>query len=352
MIPHNRPSLGAEEERAVSRVLASGWVAEGPEVEQFENEFCDFLDIPHGSAIALSSGTASLYLALLSLGIAEGDEVIIPTYVCSAVLNAIHMAKATPVLADIEPETLNISVSDVLQKKTSRTKALVITHTYGNPADVTTFSTLGVPIIEDCAQALGAQMDGQAVGLAGAASVYSFYASKMITTGYGGMFVSREGELIERVRDYRAFDGRETYTPRFNFHLSDINAAVGREQLKKLPQFLARRKEILARYRVLMPGLKLLPLNSERTIANGYRILLECAEPTALKENLAKQGISTIVPLEQFELLHRYRGQPAGNFPMAEQVVERYLSLPAYPSLSDAEIQTIAAAVLEGVARV
>lgn len=347
MIPHNKPTIGKEEIAAVAKVLRSGWIAEGKKVEEFENAVCRYIGIAKGSAVAVSSGTAALYLALLSLDIGKGKEVIIPTYVCSAVLHAVTQTGARPVLVDVDLGNLNSSFDEVRKKITPQTAAIILTHTYGMPADSARFSSLSVPIIEDSAQAIGARIRGRHVGLAGKAATFSFYASKMITTGYGGMIVSEDKNLIEKVRDYRQFDYREDYKQRFNFHLSDIQAAMGLVQLKRLPSFLKKRAHIAATYKKALPKLTLWSTATKEMKPNLYRILLRTKHAGDLKRHLESKGIKTIIPLERFELLHRQLGLDPENFPESEKIVEETLSLPAYPSLPLSEAKKIARAIEE-----
>ncbi|MEY4747481.1 MAG: GDP-perosamine synthase [Candidatus Parcubacteria bacterium] len=342
MIPHNKPTLGEEEREAVREVIDSGWVASGKQVEAFERAFSKYHGLTSGGAVALSSGTAALYLALYGLRVAKGGEIIVPTYVCTAVLNAINMIGAIPVLVDIDPSDLNLSLEHTRKKLTKKTSAIVVTHTFGMPADVRAFLLLGVPIIEDCAQALGARIAGRPVGTSGVVSIFSFYASKMMTTGYGGMLMSADSVLIERVQDYRAFDGRTDYKPRFNFMLSDMQAAMGLVQLKRLPEFLARRETVAKHYAknvALWPGV------TGGREPNFYRMLVRAKNAAGLKKQLEANGVQSILPIEPFELLHRYIGQGAAAFPVAEDAATHFVSLPAYPSLTDDEVETIVSAV-------
>ncbi len=350
-VPHNRPSLGKEEAAAAARVIRSGWVAEGGEVAAFENEICKFVGLPKGHAAALSSGTAALYLALRAIGVTRDDEVILPTYVCSATLNAVFAAGAKPVLADIDPLDLNLSAESARKKVSKKTKAIIVTHTFGMPADMKAIRRLGVPIIEDCAVALGSKIGNKHVGTFGEAAVFSFYASKIITTGYGGMVISKNKRFIEKVRDYREFDMRKSYTPRFNFLLSDVNAAVGRVQLKKLPRFLKKRASMAAAYYRALPREVVWPHREGlrgRKI-NFHRFLIRTKAPRRLQKFLKARGIQTIIPTEPWELLHRYLKQSPKRFPVSEEVARTTLSLPIHPSLSSAEVRRISAALKEAV---
>lgn len=347
IIQHNKPSLGQEEILALAKVINKGWIAQGEEVLKFENEFSHYLGGKDGQAVAVSSGTAALYLSLYGLDIKSGDEVIVPTYVCSAVLNAIFMAGAKPILADINKEDLNISYSETIKKINKKTKAIIITHTFGYPADLGKFINLGIPLIEDCAQALGTGWKGKPVGNFGQAAVFSFYASKVIATGYGGLVYSKNKNLINKIRDYREFDCRRDYKPRFNFQMSDLEAALGREQLKKLPGFLKRRRQIAAVYKKILPGDKYWPIESDGRRPNYYRFLLKTSKVKAVKNYLMERGVKTIVPIDTYELLHRYLKQDPKDFLASEKIAKTTLSLPIYPALLSEELGIIKQILLE-----
>jgi len=228
MIPHNRPTLGVEEEEAALRVLRSGWVAQGEEVVAFENEICAYLGLPDGHAVAVTSGTAAIYLALWSMG-AEGKRVAIPAYVCSSLRHAVAMAGGEEVLMDsssespnVDPEVFESDLADII----------IAPHLYGIPMEIPDSS--GMEIIEDCAQALGSTINGEPVGLKGRAAVFSFYATKLLTSGgQGGMFVSKEKGLTDAVRDYREFDCRRDSNKRFNFQMTESTSKTLRVFWKK-----------------------------------------------------------------------------------------------------------------------
>jgi len=198
MIPHNRPTLGPEEDRAARRVLESGWLAQGTEVEAFENELCAFLGLPCGHAVAVSNGTSALFLALWVLG-AKGAGIACPVYACTALTNAIALAGATPVLIDSEKDTPNI---DTATLGVSNVEIAIVPHMFGFAVDLAKLNAMRV--IEDCAQALGTCVRGKPVGVQGTVGIFSFYATKIITSGgQGGMLVSCDRGLVDAVRDYR-----------------------------------------------------------------------------------------------------------------------------------------------------
>jgi perosamine synthetase len=321
-IPHNRPTLGPEEARAAERVLASGWLAQGAEVEAFENEMCAYLGLPRGHAVATSSGTAALFLALWALD-ARDARVACPVYACSALTNAVHFAGATTVMIDNERDRPNVDIAAVARADAA---IAIVPHMFGLPADVAKLG--GMPVIEDCAQALGASMGGAPVGIAGTVGIFSFYATKVITSGgQGGMLVSRDRGIVDAVRDFRQFDCRDDRKPRFNLQMTDLQAAIGREQHRKLPWFVARRDEIFAKYR--HAGLEALDIDGA-TLPVRYRFVMRSESPRRTIEALARHDISAIVPLAEWELL-----APSAGFPNAAALARTTISLPIYPSLSD-----------------
>jgi perosamine synthetase len=332
LISHNRPTLGLEEARAAERVLKSGWLAQGREVEAFENELCEQLGLAEGHAVALSSGTAALFIALRVVG-AEGEIVACPVYACSALAHAIKFAGSEPQFVDVVADTANPAV--VALNRTAAPIAIVA-HMFGQPVDLVDLKKRAV--IEDCAQALGARVHGHPVGLGGTVAIFSFYATKIITSGgQGGMLVSRDRGLVDMARDYREYDGRHDRKPRFNFQMTDLQAAIGREQLKKLPSFIKRRAEIFELY-------KSAGFNLVDTAVDGepvrYRTVLRTQSTRSVIEALARNGITAIVPVEDWELL----AAPA-EFPHAARFTQNTVSLPTYPFLRNEEVLRVVGVV-------
>ncbi len=288
IIPHNKPMLGKEEINAIEEVMKNGWIAEGKRVAEFEEEFCKYIGLPSFHAVALSNGTSALYLALKVLGIRDGDEIIVPIY----------MIRAKPVLTDVKKRDFNISYQNIVGKISNKTKSIIVPHTFGVPADIALIQKFGVPIIEDCAVALGSKIGNQHVGVFGNIAIFSFYASKVITTGYGGMLVSKNLEFVEKARDYREFDCRKKYKARFNFQMSNLQAAIGEVQLKKLPLFLEKRRKIANGYYKILPKNKVWPPHEiENKEPNFYRFLIRSNKPRIIKDFLEKEGIKTIIPI-------------------------------------------------------
>src|SRR5579883_2046260 len=184
-----------------------------------------------------------------------GDEVLMPSYTCVAVTNAVRYVGATPALADIDPHTYNLDAGDARRRLTAATRAVIVPHMFGLPADMDPLTEWGIPVIEDCAQTLGATYRGRRVGGFGTVSICSFYATKLLTTGEGGMLLSDSDTLVRRARDLRDYDDRADATLRYNYKMTDFQAALGVSQLGRLPQFLARREALAARYEAALRGL-------------------------------------------------------------------------------------------------
>jgi perosamine synthetase len=338
VIPHNRPTLGQVEREAAARALSSGWIAQGPEVEAFEAEVCAYLGLAAGHAVALSSGTAALFMALQALD-SKGKRVAVPVYSCAALRNAVIMAGAEPVPIDVTEDSPNI---DVEQAVRASVDVLIAAHVFGVPSRWH-YPDISIPVVEDCAQALGARIDGQCVGIRGTVGVFSFYATKMLTSGgQGGMLVSSDRSVVEAVRDYRQFDSRRDRLPRFNLQMTDLQAAIGRAQLSQLDGFLARRAEIHDHYH--RAGLPLWPASQ---IAGAqscwYRAIMRVADPSAVIAGLERDGIRAIVPIADWELL-----EDAENFPRAASLARSTVSLPMFPALRREEVARVIAAVRAG----
>jgi perosamine synthetase len=335
-IPHSRPLLGVAEQRAVRRVLASGLITQGKEVGRFERETALALSRRHAAAV--SSGTAALHLALVSLGVGHGDRVALPSYVCAALLHSLGLVGAEPILVDIDPVTFNLDPDDLRKRLRSRTKAVIVPHMFGLPVRFREIEACGVPIIEDCALALGAKYGRKPVGSLGILSVVSFYATKMLATGEGGMVLCDRAALIEQVLDRRSYDGRSRHRMRFNYKMSDLQAALGREQLRRLRFFVRRRRYLASFYaRALQGGPWDLP-----TMDAGhsfYRFIARCRRgANRLLSELQRHGVEARRPV--FRPLHRYLG--LSGYPGTEEAYQRAISIPLYPALSTSEAERVA----------
>ena len=325
-------------------MVRGGHLVQGPEVMAFERGLA--LRLGAAAAAAVSSGSAALELALRALDVGPGHEVIIPTYACDALYHAVTRCGATPVLADADPETLGLSAADAIRRRTTRTRAAIVVHPFGLAVDLDDFQRLGVALVEDCAQTLGATLGGRPVGARGGLAVCSFYATKLLTTGEGGA-VTGPAHLVARVRDARDYDERADLTPRFNYKMTDMQAALGQSQLARLDAFIARRRAIAARYRA-----RLTPLAGCRPPSDPgerhvfHRFVVTVERPLGpLLERLARGGIAARRPV--FRPLHRALG--LDGYPEADRLWTHCLSLPCYPSLTDAEADAVGAALAEAL---
>jgi dTDP-4-amino-4,6-dideoxygalactose transaminase len=334
-IPHSRPTLGEEEIKAVATVIRSGHIAEGEVVSRFEKSFARKMGAQH--AVAVSSGTAALHLVLQAMGIGPGDEVIIPSYVCAALLHAVQYTGAQPVPAEADPLTYNIDPDDVKKRISSRTSALIVPHIFGLAADLDSLLKLDVPIIEDCAQAAGGTYHQKPLGTFGDAAIFSFYATKMMATGEGGMVTSKSTEIIARIRDLKTYDGKAADTVRYNYKMTDMQAALGEAQLARLPDFIAQRKKIARKYRENFKLLNIrLPVEIDEHIYYRFVVGLE-TDCEGFIRKLAQKAIGCARPV--FLPIHRHLKKD--GYPVTDKVWETSLSIPIYPSLDDNAIQQI-----------
>ena len=375
-LPFALPEIGDEEIAEVVDTLRSGWVTTGPKARRFEQAFVDVLGDASLEAIAVNSATAGLHLALEALGIGPGDEVITTTHTFTATAEVVRYLGADVVLVDIDPATLNIDPCAVEAAVTPRTKAIVPVHFAGLAADMPAILSIarrhGLKVVEDAAHALPTTCGGALLGtLQSDACVFSFYANKTITTGEGGMLVTRDAALAKRARVMRlhgmsrdAFDrftatvpswAYEIVAPGFKYNLTDIAAALGLHQLKRLPAFQRRREEIAAMYHEAFAGL---PLVTPPRAAPGdqhswhlYVVRLADAAPIARDrfiEALFEAGIGCSVHYIPLHLhpywRDRYALTPA-RFPHSQHAYERMLTLPLYTRMSDADAQRVIDAV-------
>lgn len=341
MIPHSRPWVSDDDAERVARVVRSGQLSQGPEAAALERELARRLGVPAAAVVA--SGTAALELALRALGVGAGDEVLVPTYACDALYHAVGRAGATPVLVDADPASESMCAADARARATSRTRAVIVAHAWGRAVDLAPFRALGVPVVEDCAQALGAEAGGRPVGAGGALAVCSFYATKLVAAGEGGA-VAGSAELVGRVRDLRQYDERDDLAPRANAKLSDLHAALARGQLARLDLFVARRRAIAARYRARLAGVCAVP----RDAGAGHvyhRFVTALDDPAGVQERLAARGVVARRPVHR--PVHRALG--LHGFPVAEALWARSLSIPCYPALSDDEVEQVAGAMVEAL---
>lgn len=336
MIPHSRPSIGQEEIDAVTAVLRSGQVVQGRHVAAFEEAVAAHVGVRGG--IATSSGLAALHLSLLALDVGEGDEVVIPAFVCSALWNAVRFVRAVPVFADIRRETCTIDCRDVKRRLTKKTKAIIVPHMFGLSGDIRELIALGVPVIEDCAQSLGSVYEGQKTGSFGALSVFSFYATKVICTGEGGMVAGNNKDLLKKIEDLRDYDEKDDGRVHYNFKMTEMQAAMGLAQLKKLPSFLARRRALARRYSEALAAYPvLLPVCPDNRDHIYFRYLIR----TQRAEEIIEAGLRGPVAYRRpvFKPLHHDQGNAA--LPETDAAFREAVSIPLYPALSDDEAEVI-----------
>jgi dTDP-4-amino-4,6-dideoxygalactose transaminase len=335
-IPHSKPTLGHKEITAVTGAIQSGRIARGDRVKQFERAMADRIGLPYASAT--NSGTSALHLSLMALAIGSGDEVIMPSFVCTALLNAVRYVGAIPVIADIRPTAYNIDPDDVIHRITPHTKAIIVPHMFGLPAEAERLAALGIPLIEDCAQTLATFSGGQAVGTFGDLSVFSFYATKVMTTGEGGMVLSRSRDLMDRIENLKAYDEKTDNKIRYNYKMTDVAAAMGLVQLSHLDRFIDQRKKIAEAYLKAFDafGIKLPPRNNGHIF---FRFVIETDyETNRVLTLMSEAGVGAARPV--FRPLHRYLGLT--GYPVTERAFKKSVSIPIYPDLSAVDVEYIA----------
>ena len=336
-IPHSRPTLGEAEIQAVAKVIKSGHIAEGEVVARFEKTFAGKMGVQH--AVAVSSGTAALHLALLAMGIGPDEEVIIPSYVCTALLHAVQYVGARPVPAEIDPLTYNIDPDDVKKRITTRTGAIIVPHMFGLAADLDKLLKLDVPIIEDCAQAVGGTYQQKMLGTFGDIAIFSFYATKVMATGEGGMVTSNSPEIIERVRDLKTYDQKKSEQVRYNYKMTDVQAALGEMQLGRLDDFIEGRRKIARQYFKSLKSLDI-KISAEKAGHIYYRFVVGLeTDCDWFIRKLAQKAVGCARPV--FLPIHRHLKMD--GYPVTDKVWETSLSIPIYPSLNNSEIEQIIA---------
>ena len=349
MIPHSKPLFDEKDAQAVAEVVRSGFVAEGEKVHVFEKKVAETAGKKFGAAV--SSGTAALHLSLLSLGIGPGHVVALPSYVCSSLLHAVRMAGAEPLLVDAMPGDFHMDPAHLEKNITARTKAVIVPHPFGFLADLASFKKLGIPIIEDCAQSIGATLGGRPAGAFGDLSIFSFYATKVLATGEGGMVCSDSEEIISRVRDLRGYDNKDDDIRRFNYKMTDLQAALGISQLEKLEGFIQRRRDIARRYDESFASLPLvLPSVKDRNGSIYFRYIIRLPLGRSVEGFMDQMGAEGVVCMRPIHKpLHRILSQK--GFPCADEAWERSDSVPLYPGLKEKEVERIMAAVHKCSAR-
>jgi len=368
VVPLAQPVLGVEEEQAVIEVLRSGQLSLGPRVPAFEDAFAARVGAAHASAV--SSGTSGLHLALRAVGVKEGDEVITSPFSFVASANAPVFERARPVFADIDPVTLNLDPAAAAAAITDRTTALLPVHIFGYPADLPAFEALGLPVVEDACEALGARHhDGRAVGGRGNPAVFGFYANKQMTTGEGGMITL--GDAAQKARiDSERNQGRapdmgwlDHDRLGFNYRLSDIACAIGSVQLTRLDDLLAGRARVASLYREALASLATqrglgLPCEDGARHAGDVRgwfvFVVQVPREGPSRDDVIRalrdRGVQSKPYLPAIHLMSFYRetfGHREGEFPVCEDVAARSVALPFFPHMREDQVARVAAALTD-----
>jgi len=360
-IPVSEPKLGEKELEYVTECVKSSWISsKGKFVEQFEKKFGEYCQARH--AISTTSGTTALHLALASLDVKRSDEVIIPTFTMIATANSVVYTGAKPVLIDSEPFTWNMDVTKIEEKISAKTKAIMVVHTYGHPVDMEPVLDIAkdheLYVVEDAAEAHGAEYKGKKVGALGDIGCFSFYANKIITTGEGGMVVTNNEELANKARLLKdmAFEKEKRFWHRylgFNYRMTNMQAAIGVAQMKKIDQFVEIRRRNASLYNSLLKDVEGIVLPPEADWAKNvywmYSVLIEDSfglSRNELMNHLMKNGIETRTffnPIHVQPLYHkRYKRE---KYPIAEGLSLKGVNLPSSNALGRGEIEQIAACI-------
>ena len=340
------PDVGEDELAEIREVLESGQLTMGEKVGELEALLAAATGTAH--AVAVSSGTAALHLAVLALGIGPGDEVLVPAYTFPSTANVVALAGATPVLVDVDPETMNLDPADAAGRVTARTKAVLAVHLFGRPARLEELPELTV--LEDAAGALGAVHGGRPCGSLGTLACFSFHPRKIVTTGEGGAVTTDDAGLAERVRSLRhhgwspAASYDDMPLPAFNYRLSDVLCALGLPQLRRLDELLAAHERIAAGYAERLAELDVVLPGADPGDRHGLQAyVIQVDRRDEVMAGLRTQGIQCQIGTYALHRLGAYRDQ--GPFPGADAAYERALALPFHTRLSDAELDRVAQAL-------
>jgi dTDP-4-amino-4,6-dideoxygalactose transaminase len=370
-IPVMRPWIGEEEAAAAAEAVASGWIAQGPRVAKFEQAFANAIGVQH--AVAVSSCTAALHLTMIAAGIGPGDDVVVPSLSFIATANAARYVGARPVFADVDAATLNLTPDTVAAVLTDRTKAVILVDQAGVPADLDAMREFcgprGIAVVEDAACAAGADYRGRPVGAGADLAAFSFHPRKLLTTGEGGMITTPDGEvaaLLRRLREHgMSVSAAQRHASRqpvieqylevgYNYRMTDIQAAVGLVQLRKLPALVTRRRELAERYRVMLdpiPGLRMITdPDYGHTNYQSFWVLLPEDFPVSrddLLRTLADRGVSARRGIMAAHLEPAYAGQATVPLPVTERVTADSLVLPLFHELTQAEQEQIVSVICE-----
>ncbi len=365
-LPLARPSAGPEEIEAVAEVLKSGWWTTGPKVAEFEREFAAYINYGGGMiyTAALNSCTSGLYLSLLALGVGAGDEVIVPTWTFAATAHVVEWTGARPVLCDIGEDSLNIDVGQAERLITKNTKAIIPVHIAGYPCNMEAIARLseahGLFVVEDAAHAIGTRYKGVKIGNFSTATAFSFYATKNLAMGEGGLVASKNPDLIEKIKKigyfginkeaFKRYDKRGTWfydieTLGYKCNLDSIHAALGLVQLQKLDSMNSRRREIAAAYKNGLSARISYTKDSDEHYHTYHLFPITIPADVnrdALINELKDRNIGTSVHFRPLHLHSHYKGRSAAiDFPVADKVFPRILSLPMFPAMTDDDVEYV-----------
>jgi perosamine synthetase len=366
-IPLSAPDITEAEIAAVTAVLRTPYLSLGPELAAFEADLAAYHGVDH--AVAVSSGTAGLHLALLTLGIGEGDEVILPSFTFVAVVNTVLQVRATPVLVEIDPVTLNLDPAAVEHAISPRTRAILAVHTFGIPAQMNILKDFAnrhhLALIEDASEAIGARFDGRIAGSFGDLAVLGFYPNKQITTGEGGAVLAGNPAHAARLRRLRN-QGRDSHVdwldhaePGYNYRLSELACALGRVQLQRIDDILALRRQAAVRYDALLadvPGLERPPLQLPRRELSWFVYVVRLPEGVGrdrVQAALLRQGIATgryFAPIHLQPAWRASSGAGVSSFPLTESIARRTLALPFFNHITEEQQKEVADALRAAIA--
>jgi dTDP-4-amino-4,6-dideoxygalactose transaminase len=339
MIEHSKPAVGRDELCALKEVIATNYPAEGWAVSKFEHDLSDYIGAK--GAVATSTGTLALHLALLCLEIKPGDELILPSYTCRSVLNAVLFMRAEPVLCDVNIADYNISFQEARSKVNLRTKAIIIPHMFGCPAEIDKFRNLGVPIIEDCAHSVGAKYKNRKVGSWGDLSIFSFEGTKYITTGEGGMVLANSRSLLKKLKKLKE-PGSLDYKIKYTYRMTNLQAALGVVQLSRLSSFISKRRQVAGLYTKAFSNLGIeLPREPEEGLHIYHRYMIRIkGSIVKLMRDCYKRSIKIKQPVKPYPL-HQYLKLTNKSFPNTELIMKSAVSIPIYPLITNKEIGLI-----------
>ncbi|MGA1794624.1 MAG: DegT/DnrJ/EryC1/StrS family aminotransferase [bacterium] len=339
-IRHSMPTLDHREIDALADTIRSNHIAAGDQVALFEDEMARYCGA--SGAVGCSSGTAALHLALLAIGVGQGMEVIIPSFTCASLYHAVTYTGAVPVLADCDPDTFLLTAPTIMARITHRTKAVIVPHMFGLPADMKEIVSLGLPVIEDISQAIGATYMGRRTGCLSEVAVSSFYATKLITTGTGGMVLSGNPRVLGKVRELNGVDKKKDLNCHLPYMMNDLQASMGRCQLRKLDDFISKRRDLASHLSLALKSIPAAPpgdLSFREHIFFRYCVKIHKPVEPVLAF-LRRNGIEAARPI--FSPLHlldkRETATSGGDFPGTMEAWRETISLPIHPGLTNKEV--------------